>query len=152
MVTSASSWKKSRPEIELPSGNTAQLRRVGIDVFLKTGRVPNTLLPMMRGALAGKAIDLASVDITEQMVTDIMSLQDMIAVEAFIDPKVLPLPKEGAERDEDALYVDDIDFEDKQFILQWTLGGTSDVAKFRHQTAEQLEAVRAKQGLGQAPE
>lgn len=47
------------------------------------------------------------------------------------------------DRDPEVLYADDVDMEDKQFLFQWAIGGTTDVAKFRDKLAHDLGAVQS---------
>ncbi len=46
-------------------------------------------------------------------------------------------------RKKDVLYADDVDLEDKMFIFQWCVGGTSDLATFRAQSAELMGNIPA---------
>jgi len=46
------------------------------------------------------------------------------------------------DRDPEVLYADTVDMEDKQFIFQWAIGGTSDVNKFREQLASDMASVQ----------
>lgn len=45
--------------------------------------------------------------------------------------------KEG-ERDEDALYADEVDLEDKNFVFQFATGGTADVERFREEQRKRV--------------
>lgn len=49
--------------------------------------------------------------------------------------------KEGP-RDKDVLYVDQILMEDKIFLLQWCMGGTRDLEKFREEQLRTVESVQ----------
>lgn len=44
------------------------------------------------------------------------------------------------DRDEELLYADDVDIEDKQFIFQFVVGGSSDLEQFRREQAATVEA------------
>jgi hypothetical protein len=44
-------------------------------------------------------------------------------------------------RDPEVLYADQVDMDDKIFVFQWALGGTSDLAQFREEQREALESV-----------
>jgi hypothetical protein len=54
---------------------------------------------------------------------------------------------EEAEREEDVLYADIVDMEDKMFIFNWCVGGTKDIASFRDELASNVGAVSADQAL-----
>lgn len=45
------------------------------------------------------------------------------------------------ERDEDALYTDVVDFEDKLFIFNFAVGGTADLETFRQESGEPLASL-----------
>lgn len=45
------------------------------------------------------------------------------------------------ERDDDVLYTDDVDLEDRMYILTWAVGGIKDVAQFRGEYKGLLESV-----------
>lgn len=51
------------------------------------------------------------------------------------------------DRDEDALYADEVDLEDKMFIFQYTVGGTKDVESFREQFGAGLGDMGNGEGL-----
>ena len=55
-----------------------------------------------------------------------------------------------AAKDDDLLYVDEVEDEDKMFIFQWTTGGTADIATFRQQASTSLAAVASGQKPGNA--
>jgi hypothetical protein len=151
MVTPINEWKmKVGKETELPSGKTAELRRAGLPTFLKSGQVPNSLLGFVRGALAGKQVDVSKMEVSETLLDDMLELMDLVTIDSFVNPVVHRVPEDG-ERDPDRVYIDEIDFDDKQFLMQWAMGGTSDIAKFREQTEQQLAAVQAGQGVVNSP-
>jgi hypothetical protein len=61
------------------------------------------------------------------------------------DGKEIPLGPD--ERDDDTLYTDDVDLEDRMFILTWAVGGIKDTAQFRREYAGVLESVEDGPGL-----
>lgn len=153
MATSANQWKKATAiELTLPSGNVALCRRPGLKAFIVSGKVPNTLMPMMKGALAGQKLDPSKMEITEDMVADMVQLLDIVVVDCVIEPNVRPVPVGGAERDPEELYIDEVDDEDKNFIFQWAVGGTADIEKFREQTRTVLGAVAPVEVVPPTPE
>lgn len=148
-VTSAKSWKSKASAgtpLVVPSGNTCLVRTPGMQVFIKQGLIPNSLLPIVQEAMnkgrAPKNLDL-DMDKNPELLTEMMDLMDAITVYCVIDPKVEAEPAEWVERDDDVLYVDEVDFNDKMFIFQYAVGGTSDLAKFREELTEHVEALSA---------
>lgn len=116
--------------------------------FVRAGMVPNSLLPIvMKAVRTGTSPDMEAISKDGQKVNDMIQLVDNVVVAIVVEPKVLPLPPEEDEesekydplfeRDEDLLYVDEVNPEDKAFIFQWACGGTSDLEQFREQS-EQL--------------
>lgn len=158
--TPISGWKTPAKDVKpttLPSGNSARLRRVSLQTFLKTGRVPNVLMKPMKRAIEKKQ-EMTPDELKELMsdpeaIGEMFKLVDMIAVDAFIEPKLTPLPDDESEgRREDLLYVDEIDLDDKMFIFQWMVGGTSDLEQFRNEQSKQLAAVSSSENVGGTPE
>lgn len=45
------------------------------------------------------------------------------------------------ERDDDLLYADEVDMEDKMFIFNWSVGGGTDLTEFREQLKESVERM-----------
>jgi hypothetical protein len=149
--TAAKSWKQKAVGgtlVTVPSGNTALVRTPGMQAFLQNGIVPNGLMPFIQEAMeAGEAPDDGSVqdwmkDPTK--IQEIMDMADAVTVYCCIEPKVEEAPTElvdgehkvipiGDERrDDDILYVDEVDLNDKMFIFNFVVGGsTAALEKFR---------------------
>ncbi len=165
-VTSASQWKKkSGDELSLPSGNVCLARRPGIDIFIKKGMIPNSLMPLVQEMLnenkppSQRAAE--NIDVTPELIEQMSDLYNSICIYAVVEPKVFNVPMQADpsdpssfipvpedERDQvEGLYVDEVDFDDKQFIFQWALGGTSDLEKFRAEQADDVEPVQPSQDL-----
>lgn len=51
------------------------------------------------------------------------------------------------ERDPNVLYVDQVSMEDKVFVFQWALGGTSNLEQFRKEHRANVESVANGQGV-----
>lgn len=149
-VTSANAWKKQVTGgtlLTVPSGNTALVRAPGMQAFLKEGVIPNSLMSIVQesmtaGTAPSEAAQQSMVD-DPQKLQDLMKLVDAVTVSCCLDPKVLPapldtegnaLPFDHEDRDENVLYADEVDFNDKMFIFQFAVGGTADLEKFRSQS------------------
>jgi hypothetical protein len=172
MPTSTQEWKKDKgPQpVEVPSGNTALIRRKPLTAFWKAGRVPNSLIPMVERHVR-PGTNAEPLVWTNEMILDMIDLVDGVAVECVVEPRLYPVPKcpacggEGkeplntdppsfgtsdcepcrgtgeGEREEDRLYVDEVDFEDKQFIFYYTTQLVDDVKSFRERTQERMGSV-----------
>lgn len=162
MVTEAKNWKKaeSTHELTVPSGNVCLVRRPGPSVFLEDGNIPNSLLTLVMPLLEeaqdkGKTgdstpmpdssfADLQKIILDDPTkLKDLFTMMDHITVACVVSPVVLPEPEIGGERDPEALYVDEIDFEDKSFIFNFIVGGTADLERFREGTDSAVAARQA---------
>lgn len=170
--TSASAWKAKAAEgyeLTVPSGNVALVRPVGMQAFLDQGLIPNSLREIAMEAIKGKkAPEINTEDLDTEQITNMMQLFDSVTVYCVLQPEVLPVPlwteedqAEGLcgedqvgqpvpykQREEvDALWVDDVIMEDKQFIFQFACGGTRSVEQFREEYARSLERVSGGKNL-----
>lgn len=164
-----SEWKKKSKlrgqELVLPSGLTCVSGRVNLEVFLKTGRIPNSLRPMIDRAMQGKEIsqeevlgELAGEDFANKLLdgdeealktfNDLMTMVDAVVVDVMIDPKVIPAPETEEDRSDTILHVDEIDDEDRMFIFNYAVGGTRNLEPFREGQASNVERILAQQGSG----
>lgn len=148
-TTSVSQWKKSTQGTPLvvPSGNTCMVRPLGMDVLVKSGMIPNSLMGFITQALSkGKAPsqqdDFSIANLGGEQLEEILNLFDAVCVQVVLDPPVYPTPEEGMARHEDRLYVDEVEFGDKVFIFQFAVGGTRDLEKFRQESESYLASVQ----------
>lgn len=162
--------KNKAHELQLPSGNTCLVRRPGPSVFMQQGMMPNSLLgvvmPLLedareKGKLEGgaplpqEAFVALEKDIIEnpEKLTDMFALADNITVACVVAPVVHPVSlrneiladdslndEEKQAKIDDHLFVDDVDDEDKLFIMNFVVGGTADLDRFR-EGAEALVAA-----------
>lgn len=152
-ATPVNEWKKAESsdfsvDLKVPSGNTARCRRPGLQTFIKIGIIPNSLL-----AIVTKNIDAAKKgsdpeDSVDGLVTGMMEdpaqlaqmlqLVDDITIFCVIEPQVQKVPDDPMQRTDDALYVDQIDLNDKMFIFQWAVGGTSNLDEFLGESQQAL--------------
>ena len=155
--TSASQWKKQTVGgtlVRVPSGNTALIRTPGMQVFLESGVIPNALLPIIQEAMAKggqpEETDMLAMMSDPEKIQEIVNLANAVTVYVCIDPVVAPVPldREGhvipmgsPDRDEDTLYVDEVEFNDKMYIMGVAVGGTAALEKFRAEQASHVDAV-----------
>jgi hypothetical protein len=142
--TSVSSWKKAGHDFAVPSGNVCRVRRRSLDVFLKTGRIPNSLMPWVQKAIQGKAeTDINKEDLSIDQVKDMMEFIDIVVLDTVLEPKVYPVPPDGEERDPELLYVDEVDFDDKAAIFEFSVKG---VGRFKSGYEEPTAAMEPVSG------
>jgi len=150
-VTSVADWKKAATgrEIRLPSGHVCIARAPGLQAFVRKGIVPNTLLAMIDKAIKGRAdvasaISLEGLDV--EKLDEYMSFVDAVVSECMLDPKVSLPPENAVDRTDDVLYTDELEDNDKFFLLQWAMGGTRDLDTFREQQAAVVASVSGGAG------
>lgn len=157
--------------IKLPSGLSAKLKRVDLQTLIKGGSVHNPLMGIVSEAIEkGKGMDASKMlnddegEIDLNAVNDMFDMVNRICVACFVEPELHPLPEEDEEgneldsldeddwvtiqalKDENLLYVDEIEAEDKMFIFQWSMGGTDDVATFREESRADMDALAEGKG------
>jgi len=169
--TSAKAWKgkksKKPYELALPSGNVCLVRAVGMESFLKGGLIPNSLLGLVQGALdkakSGNEITKEDEDQfmetlmgDQQKIDDMFRLIDEVTLATVVEPEVHRVPtkddgngvqvRDPDAMDDDLLYVEDVDTDDKMHIFNVVVGGTDDYESFRDEAAERLAALGDGQG------
>lgn len=149
--------------LKVPSGNVALVRNPGMQAFLAAGIIPNSLLAVVQKALqapnekaAEKILErgFKVEDADPEKFADVIKLADSVTCRVVVQPKVHPVtwtvedaagghcrPEEIGQdvpyerRRPEVLYVDVVDLEDKMFIFNWAVGGTSDLEAFRGELA-----------------
>lgn len=161
MVTQANQWNKSvvTKELELPSGNVALVKRVPMDQLIARGSIPNSLLGIVEEEVnnnsgknpgstsaeeqAKKAATLLDKD--PSALADIFSFADQVVLECVVQP-VITL-REPGEANPEVLYLDEVALDDKMFIFNWAVGGTTDLSRFREESTSIMEHLQSGQKL-----
>lgn len=171
-VTPAAEWKKPSKgvELEVPSGNVALVRPVGMQAFLQKGIVPNSLRDIAMEAISGKkpAPQMKMDGMSPEKIEDMLTLFDSVTCYCVIEPKVTPVPMDTIvhpaddkhdgfweetrvipveSRDPEKLYVDEVNLDDKIFIFQFACGGTRSVEQFREEFSLSMDALSGGQNL-----
>lgn len=73
-----------------------------------------------------------------------------VMTDAAGKPKYEDIPDE--DRDEEALYTDELDMEDKQFCFQYGVGGTTDLTRFRATAASLVDDLSASAAVAVSAE
>jgi hypothetical protein len=155
-------------ELTLPSydengeSNVALVRRLGVQGLIKMGILDS--MDSLTGLVSNKILEITGEADAEQLkkiaeaspeLRKVLDLVDKITLAAVVQPPVRPVPTEQApdpERPADAgvpwdwrnptaLYVDDVDLEDKMFIMNFVVGGSGDLSAFRQATEPALGSV-----------
>ncbi len=154
-VTEVSDWKKSDRhgvKLRLPSGKVCLAFNPGIHVFLERGMIPNSLMPIVQQAIKeGKGLDAKKSQALAEdsaVLQDVMSLVNGIFLTVVVQPKVYSIPEDEEERNTERLYIDEVDLDDRLFIMQWVVGGTRDLERFRDEQAAALGNLSAGETVG----
>lgn len=156
MSTSAAAWRKNNGlgaktvELDLPSGNKATLKRISLEEFIALDIIPDSLMgiiesqmnkkpdkPVKKGASAADAVK------DPRKMADMFTTMNRIAELVFVEPPVrchevvdgdakTVIPDE--DRDENFVYTDEIDINDKSFAFNFAVGGSKDLDRFRKGT------------------
>jgi hypothetical protein len=175
-ISSAKDFKKKKAAMELllPSGETCLARRPGIQAFFAAGIIPNSLMGIMTKAMEGKDIqdatlqkELGNILAEPEKLQEMFHLMDNITIYCVVEPAVRSdrwtnddvtaglaskaqvgtvIPH--SVRDEELLYIDEVDDDDKNFVFNWAVGGTSDLEQFRVEQNQLMESVSASQVVG----
>jgi hypothetical protein len=156
-TTSASQWKKNagaKPvDIELPSGNVAKVKQIPMPTLLADGLFPDSLAGFVREAInkdeapadvkATADKQISELTKNPQDLADVFALFDKILVLAVVEPAVLPVPEDDNDREDELLYADEVDMEDKMFIFNFCVGGSKDLDRFRAESAAAMGSMAA---------
>lgn len=193
MATSASNWKSARQgeEVPLPSGNTALIRRPGMESLFAAGVLPDELTKIaieqiemgQKGPQDHKPKQTAEGLDPEVMkkflsgenaIADIFDSFDRITAMCVVEPTCLyhkrrvvdpqtgvqnvddkgrPLMEEipQSDREEDVIYTDDVDVDDKTFIFNFVVGGTRDIETFRQESGLHVATVSRREDVELPP-
>lgn len=162
-------------DILLPSGNVARVRRVGPEAFLTQGLLPDSVTPVVEKAIRQKKglrpQDQADLAKDPKQVGAMMEMLDRMLCYAVVQPVVVMPPpckicgKENVQsvpehdkanasyhefqpldRQPGVLYADFVDLDDKMFIMNFVVGGTRDLERFRSEFGAGLAGLAAFSG------
>lgn len=159
-------------DLKLPSGNVCLVKRPGVQGLIKAGLLdsldsltaivqvdhidandPKKMAQAVNKMAAdptriGEALDLVDKAICFAVVAPKVFrpvVLDTDGTPVLLSGKEVPLPDD--EREPDRIYTDEVDEEDKMFIFQFLVGGTSDVASFRKESQAMLGGLPAVQDV-----
>lgn len=160
-ATSVREWKAANKPapLTLPSGFTALVKVPGLAKLLAEGLISDTLTPIAEAAVQSGKGDKAPRGMTDEqmreMAADPKKLSEAFDtfdkvlcycvvephVEYYKDEEGTVIPEE--DRDEDVLYSDEVDLDDKMFIFNVVSGGTKDLESFRKEFGEIVDNVQS---------
>jgi len=165
-----SSWKKPLHDLELPSGETCQVKRPGVQGLIKanvlhsmdslTSIVQAETLPKAQGK---PVTNVQAIMDDPDKFNKMMETVDKIVIHVVTQPKLssnlVPVLDENGdpkldenqdpitreleldEREDDVVYVDYVDQVDKMYIMNFAVGGSADLAQFRAETEALVGSV-----------
>lgn len=132
----------------LPSGLVVKARNPGgIQAFLASGTIPNTLMAIIQRALnTGEAVNEKqflndSGQIDPELMVAMEEMLNHLVVKVVVEPTVHAVPASESQRSDELLYADEIPMDDKQFLFQWISGGTKDLETFRRRQQQGVDNV-----------
>lgn len=177
-----SSWKKPLTDLTLPSGEMCQVKRPGVQGLIKAGVLHSldSLTAIVQQETIPKAEGKPPVKAAQSLLNDpekfdqMMVMVDKIVCHVVTQPQVLPslrpvLDEDGEqktdangekvfeeipddERDPESVYVDYIDSIDKMFIMNFAVGGSSDLVEFREATEASLGSLQPREATEDSTE
>jgi hypothetical protein len=150
--------KRQAYPIRLPSGSQIEVLRPGVQGLTKAGVIESfdSLTMIVQGETLPKAQGMPVVDVQKatreagadpKKVQEMLDIMDRICMYVVVTPKLHPTPVLTEEQkadgktidditDPELAYIDYVDAEDKAFIMNVAMGGTTDLAAFRTQSKE----------------
>jgi hypothetical protein len=155
--------------ITLPSGQTAECIRLGMDGMVEAGILHDTdkLTGMVdqrhiRKVRGGKSADQNVVDV-ESLMKDPEGLKRVILLVDRAIPHIVVNPEvhlhlrdlddgrteliPDQDRISGGIYTDQIGFDDKMHLFNWSIGGSSDASRFLDEVANAVEPVADESGV-----
>ncbi len=146
------SWKAIREvrekgvEVTLPIAQLpVRVRGLGLDVFLLSGSIPDSLTPVIVKAINEGEADLGNFD-DLQATKDYLQLVNTVAERVLVSPRVVSDPQA-----DDEISLDDLDFQDKVWLLQFLGKPAAALARFREEQAADVSSVLLDGSDGSTP-
>lgn len=164
-VSSPQDWKrkvggKAITNVQLPSGVVVKVKRISIPKLLSEGVFPDTLARLITEKLDGDKkgqksddVDVSSLLGNQEQLEALFTAMDKMTLMTVVEPKVLSnVDDEGnkiadEDRDEEAIYVDEIELDDKVFLFQYSVGGTKELEPFRAELDTAVGSLEDQQGI-----
>lgn len=151
MVTSGKEWRKAREEgipFDFPSGNKANLRPIEADFFVRVGRIPDVLAPLVNEMISGQDYEIKMPPMEElEKKKEWVEFLNELCTYAFVSPKVVAAPQA-----EDEISVDDLSYVDKYFVFTKFSLPAHRLRGFRQAQAESVAVVEPSANNGRTGE
>lgn len=133
-------------DLELPSGQLCLVQRPSPESLMTAGLLDDldmvaAALPQMNGG-KGKGLP-PQAENNPTLLKQTITLVDRIAVHIVVKPEITPDPANPADKEIGKIYPSSIALEDRMFLLNYAVGGSRDIARFREELAERVASVDA---------
>lgn len=129
-------------DLTVPSGQLCRVRRPGPTALINEGVLHNLdrLTPIVDSYI-DKVEGKPQVNVDKLMqdpskIEQMIHIVDRVVCAVVIEPKVVMTPNDATSRKDGVIYCDMIDLEDRFFIFQFAVGGSSDLERFRTESTE----------------
>lgn len=146
-------------ELSVPSGQLCLVRRPGVEGLVQAGVLKDidslSAIVDQEHVKRGKGappVDLKKIAADEGTLLNIIHTMDKIVAYVVVKPDIKMTPNDITNRDEAQIYCDMIDLEDKMFIMNFAVGGTRDLEKFRSEFDESVAGVESIKNVGDEAE
>jgi len=153
-TSSAADFKKKNRgrDVELPSGQVVKLSHKSLQSFIISGQIPNSLLSVINSisvARQGGTEEEVMHDLLEnpEQLKSMFDIVDTVVMVLMIEPKCHPIPDDEDDRDDDLLYIDELEDADKMYIFTIATGGTTDLESFRGELAAGVDLVQQRENV-----
>lgn len=140
-VTQGAQWRKEVEEgveLYLPSGNTARIRGVNLDAFLRSKTIPDLLSPLVSELINGKTDPK---ELTVEQYLEYVDIYDAFCKACFVSPKVVDDPQA-----DDEISPQDIANEDKMFLFEFLGRPAILLSSFRPKQNGTVESMVSESG------
>lgn len=152
-ASSASNFKRASKgfEQELPSGNVVIMRVPGLPTLLSEGLLPDSLTSIIQSQINDRSGAKASnpgMDVsTPEELASMFDAFDKVFARCVVEPEVEfyrdsqgnSIPDE--DRNDEIVYTDEVDLDDKIFVFNVVSGGTKDLEKFRSEFSAGMDDI-----------
>ncbi len=148
-ATSGKAWRARTEEVQLPSGNVAELRKPDVlALVMRNGGIPDVLTAQVMGGLVDE--NAKPPEFGAKELGQLLEMLNVVTRACFVNPRIVD--KAEAELADDELRIEHVSMEDKQFVFAWAIGGGdgSAVQNFLAQQAQRLDALSHGAGVGDA--
>lgn len=161
-------------DVEVPSGSVIKMTRPGVQGLTKAGLIDSfdTLTTIVQGETIPKAQGLPAVDYAKAAraasadparIQQMLDMMDKIAMHVVVEPRLSETPVLSEEdkaagktlddiEEVDKAYIHYVSEEDKAFIMNVAMGGSTDLERFRAESSALVAGVHDGEATEEATE